>query len=175
MKIEIRPPLRFISSQVINHRCELASYSETRNQYKNSIGPDFRYQSRVTCHMTSKLAKKHVKMKPSGVKRAVRFYVIGLELDETYSTIYVSRSSKVKIKVTGLPKFEIRPTLRSISAQDMDHQWELTSDSETRNQYKIILRPVFRYRSRDFRVGEKGRHNQTQWSHKAIFDLDRAR
>ena len=101
-----------------------------------------------------------------------------LELDETDGTLL---RNDISFKVIqgqgqehGLPKFEIRSNLRSISAQDMDHQWELKSDSETRDRYKIFLRPDFRYRSREFKVYEKSRHNQTQWSHKVIFDLDRA-
>ena len=94
-------------------------------------------------------------------------YVAWIELDETSPKIYVSRSSKVEVKVTGLPKFEIRPNLRSISSQDMDHQWELTGDFETRDQYKISLWPSFRYRSRvtchvsrDFKFVGKGRQTK---------------
>ena len=49
---ELRLNLRSISSQDMNRKSELASDSETGDQYKISLGPDFRYQSRVTCHVT---------------------------------------------------------------------------------------------------------------------------
>ena len=65
-KIEIRPTLRSISSQVMNHGCELTSDSETRDQYKISLRTDLGYQSRVTCHVTPKLAKKAVTLKLGG-------------------------------------------------------------------------------------------------------------
>ena len=86
-KIEIRPTLPSISSQDMNHGCELASDSETRDQYEISLGPDFRYQSRVTFHVTSKMARKAVTMKLNGVDKTVRLYAIWIENDETYATI----------------------------------------------------------------------------------------
>ena len=93
-EIEIWPTFwqqiwRSISSHDMNQGCELTSDSETRDQYKISLGPDFRYQSRIKYHVTFgclTLAKKAVTMNLM-VKRTISLYVIWIELDETYATI----------------------------------------------------------------------------------------
>ena len=59
-------------------------WNETKEQYKISLRPDFRYQSRVTYHVISKLAEKAVTMKLDGVERTVKL----CDLDRTrYATI----------------------------------------------------------------------------------------
>ena len=83
-KFEIRRTLRSISSQVMDHGWELTSDSETGDQHKISLGPNFRYPSRVTFHVTLKMAKKVVIIK---LNEAISLYVIWIELDETYPTI----------------------------------------------------------------------------------------
>ena len=57
---------------------------ETRDQYKISLGSDFRYRSRVTCYVTPELARKAVTIK---LNEVIRLYLIWIELDETYPTI----------------------------------------------------------------------------------------
>ena len=128
----IRSTLRSVSSQDMNLGCELTSDSEARDQYKISLGPDFRYQTRVTCHVTSKLTKRAVKLKFNGVeRRTVRLCDLGRTRWDL--------PNDISFKVTCLPKFEIQSNLLSVSSQVMDHQWELTSDSETRDHYEVSL------------------------------------
>ena len=80
----------------MDHGWDLPSDSETGDEYKISLDPDFRYPSLVTCHVTLNLAKKVVIIKLNG---AISLYVIWMELDETYPMIHVSRSAKSKVKV----------------------------------------------------------------------------
>ena len=81
---------------------------------------------------------------------------------------------KFKVKVTSLTNVEIRRTLRSISSQDMNHGYELTSDSETRDQYKISLGSDFRHQSRDFKIGEKSRQIKLNVAVK-LYDMNKGR
>ena len=67
----------------MDHGREITDDSESMVQYKVSIGPDFRYRSRVTYHVTSNQAEKAVTLKFYGVMWAMRLYVIWIELDET--------------------------------------------------------------------------------------------
>ena len=71
--------------------------------------------------------------------------------------------SEVKVKVASLTKIVIRPTLRSISSQYMDHGYELASDFKTKAQYKIFLGLDFRYQSRVTWL-QNGRKKPSQWN-----------
>ena len=127
---EIRPDLRSVPSQDMDHQWELTTDFETKDQYK---------VSRVAW-------LQRWRERPSQ-SNSRSFKVIKLEF----------KVIKLEFKVMGLPKFKIRPTLRCISSQVMDHKWKITGDFENWDQYKISLI------SRSFKVKVKCQNESNQF------------
>ena len=92
------------------------------------------------------------------LKREIWSLVILIEVDETYTMVWLSRSPKVKVKVTRPLKLRKWRFSNSISSAISQAILNLIVAYESMGQYLNLVRAgfsIFAFVSRDFKVGKK--------------------
>jgi len=96
-----------ISSAIFQPIKKIPTVSETRSKYLKSLGPNFSISSQLSSHVTSKFAKNRLRPILMKLDRM-------LEVDESFTTIWLSTSSEVRVKLRRWPQSPIGTIFNSI-------------------------------------------------------------